>query len=230
MSDVTTTAPAPAPAPETVTGMVPSIRTLLPRILFAGVVPLVGYTLIRPHLGSDAAGLAIVSVFPMADIAFERKRTGHFDPIGIIALIGITAGLISALVFHGDATMLKIRESIFTGLFGIVCLASLPARRPVMFYLGRAFATAGAAEKVAEFDTIWDLPGVPGRFRFITALWGVALVGEAVLRTFLALTVSTQRFREISPVLGWGILGGLLWYTTRFTKQSEARVRAAVEH
>jgi hypothetical protein len=123
--------------------------------------------------------------------------------------------------------MLKVRESVFTGLFGIVCLASLPARRPVMFYLGRAFATGGDAEKVAEFDTIWDVPGVPTRFRFITAVWGVALIAEAVVRTGLAVGVSTQRFLEISPVMGWTVLGGLLWYTTRFSKESEARVMAA---
>jgi predicted amino acid-binding ACT domain protein len=225
MSDATTTIAAPPPTQ----GMVPSLRTLAPRILIAGVLPLVAYTLLRPHLASDAMGLALVSVFPLADIAIERIRHGRFEPIGMIALIGITAGIISALAFHGDATMLKIRESVFTGLFGLVCLASLPARRPTMFYLGRAFATAGDADKVAEFDTIWDLPGVPARFRFITALWGVALVGEAVLRTVLAVSVSTQRFLEISPVMGWTVLGGLLWFTTRFSRESEARVLAASE-
>src|SRR4051812_11280281 len=142
MSDTTTTTPAPPPTQ----GMVPSLRTLGPRILIAGVLPLIGYSLLRPHLSSDAMGLAIVSVFPIGDIAMERRRHGRFEPIGVIALVGLTAGLISALAFHGDATMLKIRESIFTGLFGLVCLGSLPAKRPVMFYLGRAFATAGDAE------------------------------------------------------------------------------------
>ena len=225
MSDATTT----IPAPELTRGMVPSLRTMWPRVLIAGVLPLIAYSLLRPHLSSDALGLALVSIFPLADIGIERARHGRFEPIGVIALVGLSAGLISALAFHGDATMLKIRESVFTGLFGLVCLGSLAARRPTMFYLGRAFATSGDAEKVAEFDTIWDLPGVPNRFRFITALWGVALVGEAVLRTVLAFSVSTQRFLEISPVLGWVIIGGLFVYTTRFTRGSEARVRAATE-
>src|SRR4051794_27207496 len=110
MSDATTTIAAPAPpaAPLPTQGMVPSLRTLAPRILIAGILPLVAYSLVRPHLASDAIGLALVSVFPLGDIAVERVRHGRFEPIGMIALVGITAGLISALAFHGDATMLKI--------------------------------------------------------------------------------------------------------------------------
>ena len=51
-----------------------------------------------------------------------------------------------------------------------------------------------------EFDTIWELPGVPRRFLFVTAVWGVALVAEAVVRTVLALTVATQTFLVITPI------------------------------
>jgi hypothetical protein len=49
--------------------------------------------------------------------------------------------------------LLKIRESLVTGLFGIACLISLSSlsmRRPLMFYLGRSFATSGDPEKTKE--------------------------------------------------------------------------------
>ena len=42
---------------------------------------------------------------------------------------------------QGNATLLKVRESMVTGAFGVICLVSLPMSRPAMFYLGRAFAT-----------------------------------------------------------------------------------------
>lgn len=219
--------PAPVPTGSPVQGMVPSIRQLAPRLVVSGVLPLVGYAVLRPHVGSDAVALASVSIFPVVDIAIERRRHGRFDPIGVIALVGLTIGLASALLLHGDATLLKIRESVFTGIFGLICLGTLAARRPAMWFLGRAFSTGGDPEKVAEFDEIWDLPGVPRRFRFITAVWGVALVAEAVVRTALAVGVSTERFLAISPVLNWGVLGGLLWYTTIFSRRGEDAVLAA---
>jgi hypothetical protein len=206
--------------------MVPSVRRMVPQIFIAGVMPVIGYSLLRPHVGSDATALAAVMVFPLFDIALERHRHGGFEPIGIIALIGIVVGIIGALVFNGNATLLKVRESMLTGLFGAVCLGSLLAPRPAMYFLGRAFATGGDPEKVAEFEPVWFEPGAARRFKIVTAVWGVGLLGEAVLRTVLAVTISTQRFLEIAPVIGWITIGGLLWYTTRATRAGEREARA----
>lgn len=215
--------PRSAPA-----GMVPSLRTIGPRILFAGVLPFVAYAIIRPHVGSDAVGLGLVTVFPLADIIVERVRRGRFEPIGILALAGIVLGIIGAVAFNGNDTLLKLRESAFTGLFGVVCLLSLVRPKPVMYFMARAFSTDGDPEKVAEFDEIWELPGVPSRFRFVTTVWGVGLVAETAVRTWLAFAVSTQTFLGVSHVIGWVILGGLLAWTAAFSKRGERQVQAAV--
>src|SRR4051794_31530142 len=63
--------------PTPVSGMVPSFRVLAPRLFVAGLLPLVGYMLLRPHVGSDAVALAAVSIFPIIDIAVERRRHGR---------------------------------------------------------------------------------------------------------------------------------------------------------
>jgi hypothetical protein len=204
--------------------MVPGLRTLAPQLLVAGVLPLIGYALLRPRVSSDATALAAVMVFPIAEIAVGRRRRGRFDPIGVIALFGIGIGLAGALALHGNATLLKVRESMLTGVFGLVCLGSLLAARPAMFYLGRSFATGGDAARRADFDEMWDLPGVANRFRFITAVWGVSLVAEGVVRTVLAITVSTEAFLVVSPVLNWGVLGGLLIFSAAFRRRSQDRV------
>jgi hypothetical protein len=218
----------PSVEPTPVSGMVPSFRVLAPRLFVAGLLPLAGYMLLRPHVGSDAVALAAVSIFPIIDIAVERRRHGRFEPIGVIALIGLGLGLISALALHGDATLLKVRESVFTGVFGVICLASLAARRPAMFYMGRSFATGGDPVKVAEFDAIWDMPGVPRRFRTVTVVWGIGLVGEAVVRTIMAVTVSTQLFLAVSPILNFGVLGGLIWYSAISSRRGEEQTLAAM--
>lgn len=206
--------------------MVPSIRTIAPKVLIAGVLPLVGYTLLRPHVSSDAIGLAAVMVFPIAEITFERFRHGRFEPVGVIALVGIVFGLIGAVAFHGDALALKLRESALTGLFGVVCLGSLLGQRPAMFYLGRIFATDGDPAAVAQFDTIWDRPGAPRRFRRVTAVWGMGLLAETALRIGLALTLSTGRFLAVAPLIGWVVIGTLIWYsaaTIRAGERDDAR-------
>jgi hypothetical protein len=209
------------PDPAMARAMVPSVRRLAPQLVVAGVLPVVGYALLRPHVGTDATALAAVMVFPVAEILVERRRHGGFEPIGIISLVGITVGLVGAVALHGNATLLKLRESMLTGLFGVVCLASVFARRPAMFFLGRAFATGGDPDKVAEFDAIWELPGTARRFRVVTLVWGVGLLGETSVRTLLALTIPTERFLEIAPVLGWVTIGALIWYSTRAIRAGE---------
>jgi hypothetical protein len=208
--------------------MVPSLRELAPKAVLAGLLPFVGYTLLRPHVHSDATALAAVMVFPLIDIAIERVRRGRFEPIGMIALLGIALGLIGAVVFHGNAMLLKLRESVFTGAFGLVCLATLLAPRPAMFYLGRTFATGGDPQAVEEFNGIWGRPGVPRRFRTVTAVWGIGLLGEAVVRTLLAYALPTGRFLAVTPVLGWAVIGLLIWYSVRARQAGEAAALAAM--
>lgn len=217
---VTTTAEEHAAA------MVPSLRRLAPQIVLAGVLPLVGYMLLRPHVDSDATALAAVMIFPLLDIVRERRRHGRFEPIGVISLIGIVIGIAGAVAFHGNATLLKVRESLLTGVFGVVCIASLGARRPAMYYMARSFATGGDADKARSFDEMWDLPGVPRRFRVITAIWGVGLLAEAVVRTVLAVSLTTSTFLFVTPIVNWTTIGGLLaftmWYRSRGTEQARA--------
>lgn len=219
-------APVARTAPQ---GMVPDFGKLAPRILLAGVLPFAAYAVLRPHVSSDAVGLAIVSVFPLLDIVVERVRHGRFEPIGVLALIGIVLGIVGALALGGNDTLLKLRESSLTGVFGVLCLLSLLRPRPAMYYLARAFSTDGDPEKVEEFNQIWELPGVASRFRLVTTVWGLGLVAETGVRTWLAFAVSTQTFLGISHVIGWVILGGLLAWTTAFSKRGERAVLAAVE-
>ena len=206
--------------------MVPTIRDLAPRVLFGAVAPFVAYSIIRPYVGSDAVGLALVSVFPALEVVYERRRHGRLDPIGLIVLIGLAAGLVGAVVFNGDTTLLKLRDSLVTGVFGVVCLASLAALRPAMFYLGRAIETGGDPEKAAEFDGRWDIPGVARSFRVVTGIWGVALVAEAGARTVLALSLPTSTFLAVAPVVGWAVIGGLLWFTTAYSRAARRRIEA----
>jgi hypothetical protein len=82
--------------------MMPGLRSVVPQILIAGVLPVVGYALLRPHVPSDAVALAAVAVFPVTEVLAERLWRGRHEPIGIISLIGIGGGLVGALALNGD--------------------------------------------------------------------------------------------------------------------------------
>jgi hypothetical protein len=208
--------------------MIPPMRTIIPKAVLFAVLPLVAYSILRKHVSTDAVALAAVMVIPVAGILYERIKTGRFDPIGIIALVGITIGLGGALAFHGNELLLKLRDSTLTGAFGVVCLFSLSRERPAMYFLARMFAAAGDEERLRLFDDIWEQPVARDGFRRVTLAWGVGLLLECGARATLALTVSTQTFLAISPVVAWIGIGTLLAYTIRTLKKGELDLTGAL--
>ncbi|MGW6782168.1 hypothetical protein [Streptomyces sp. NPDC054987] len=52
-----------------------------------------------------------------------------------------------------------IKDSGVTGLFGLLCLATLLAPRPLMFSFGRKFATDGTPESTAWWNGLWQYEG-----------------------------------------------------------------------
>lgn len=207
--------------------MVPDLRKIIPNALIAGVLPIVAYAILRRHVDSDGVALATVMVIPITHITIQRLRLGRFEPVGVIALVGISIGLVGAVALHGNPLLLKLRESTVTSIFAVANLLSLRWDRPLMYRLAKAFATEGDAEKAQAFEEIWLRPGVPARFRRITVVWGVALLGEAAARTTLALALGTQAFLAVSQVVNWLTLGGLIAYTMRFLKASTAEYLTA---
>ena len=211
-----------------ISGMVPSLRSIAPQGLIAGVLPVVVYAAIRPRLSSDVEGLLIILVFPLAEIAYEAARTRRVEPIGIISIAGITLGVVTALAFGGDATLLKVRNSAVTGAFGCGCLISLVLSRPAMWHLARAFATEGDIDRRNAFDTLWAIPGIPVRFNLITLIWGGALVAEAAVQLSLALVLRTGEFLAASVILNVTVLTGLIAGTRAFVRSNQTLLMSAV--
>lgn len=201
----------------------PSLRSMWPSVVGGAVVPLVVYYLVRSHVHGDAVALAIAGAFPAAWVGFEWIRRRTIDPIGAIVLFGFVAGLIASVALGGNAFVLKVRDSAFTGLFGLACLVSLFFARPAMFYVGRALSAGDDPERRRAFNELWENPAAPRVFRIITAAWGVGLIGEAGIRTVLAVVLSTGIFLAVSPVLAAVVIGGLFAFTVGFSRRARRR-------
>ena len=200
---------------------------LLTQALTGGVAPLVVYEIGR-HAGlADATALAVSAVPPALSIVVEWAWRRVLNVIGAIVLVGILLGLAAVLVLHGNELLLKMRESVVTGLFGLVCLSSLALPvRPALFHVGRALAGAGDRERGREFAALWEEPRARRVFTVMTAVWGIGLLLEAGVRAALAAELSTGKFLTFSPVVGWVVIGSLLYWTITYTRASRARAEA----
>jgi hypothetical protein len=131
-------------------------------------------------------------------VTFVRRR--HLDIIGVIVIAGTAAGLLLFLL-GGSPRLLLIRESFITGIIGLLFLISMILRRPFSYYIARQFITNNDPARIVN----WDRQYEESRYKFgmpmITAVWGSVLVGEAILRTVLAWSLSVARFLEVYNIL-----------------------------
>src|SRR5579859_6778789 len=106
-------------------------------IVLNAVIPVILYKLSKRYISpSELTALILATTFPIGKSIFDVARRGQVDPISIVVLIGIATDGV-ALLLGGSARLLLVRESLFTGAFGLACFVSLLLPRPLMFYFGR---------------------------------------------------------------------------------------------
>ena len=198
----------------------------VPSLLFNVALPIATYILLSGTGMAAVPALAISGAWPLLELALSFVRTRHADEFSIMVLIFLVLGIVTAVAFS-SARLLLIKDSALTGLFGLVLLGSLLARRPLMFYFGRKFATDGTAEKVAWWNGLWEkYPDFRRGQRVLTVVWGSAFLGEAVLRILLSLVLPVPVMVVISNTLPYAVLAALIFGTVQYGRRASARGQA----
>jgi hypothetical protein len=199
------------------------VRGIIWDILLNASIPVLLYQLSKHYVSpSEIKALAIATTFPLGKSIFELVRRGQVDPVSILVLLGIVTNGV-ALLLGGSPRVLLIRESFFTGAFGVACFISLWLPRPLMFYFGRYFMAGNDPERQARFDATWQLPAVRFSHRLITSVWGIAYVGELMIRMILIYNASPSTVLVLSPILmGTVTIGTIIW-TFRYAHQVRSR-------
>jgi hypothetical protein len=126
-------------------------------------LPLLIYHYAAPHFGESNA-LILSSIPPMLWSAIELARFRRLDAVNLLAVIGVFLSL-AAMAFGGNTRLLLARESLVTGIIGLLFLGSLLLPRPLMFYLARSTMTKGSAEAAVRFESHWLKP------RFVRSMY-----------------------------------------------------------
>lgn len=181
-----------------------------PAVLLNVIAPVAAYRILagRGMPATDALALALAAVFPAAGALRSLTRERRLDPFAALALIAIAIGLVAGLVFHAGRILL-VKESITSGVLGLLCLGSLFAGRPLIFGLRRRLYVGADSAGQADYESSWGLPGVRAEARRTTALWGWALLAEAALRVLLSYVLPTATMVTVSPLIAVAVLGPL---------------------
>jgi len=205
----------------------PALSGIVWGIVLNAIIPVVLYKVSRRYLSpSEFTALVIASTFPFGKSIFDLVCIGQVDPISIVVLLGLaTDG--AALLFGGSPRLLLVRESLFTGVFGLSCFVSLLLPRPMMFYFARHFMAGADPQRQARFNAAWQLPEVRFSHRLITSVWGCVFVGELILRIILINHVPASTVLIVSPILiGSLTIVTMIW---AFSYGHRVRLRASAQ-
>lgn len=180
-------------------------------LLLNGVVPLVAYLLLRPHVSSDAVALAIALAVPVVGTIGMFAWRRRVDVIGVAAVVAYGIALVVLVLSGGNAFVLKLQEAVVTGPLGLVLLGSVAFRRPLLHVL---LKLAGK-----------ELPGGGRAATVLTAILGTTMVLHAAALTVLALVLPTSGVLAVSRIVGIGIIG--LGVLVLLSYRNRVRPRAA---
>lgn len=165
------------------------------------------------------------TTFPVLKSAYDLTRRRELDPVALLVLLGLVTSII-AVVASGDSRLLLIRESFFTGAFGLACLISLLFPRPLMFYFGRYFMAGRDSKKRQVFDARWHDPVGRRANMLVTVVWGLVYVGEFVFRVALVYRLPAAVVLAITPFLTGVATGGTIIWTFWYAYRVRERLNA----
>lgn len=201
----------------------PPIMPMVWDIALNMAIPLACYRLTKAYVSpSDFTALLAASIFPIIKNFFGVVRRRSLDPIAVVVLLAISTSIV-AIALGGSAKLLLLRESLFAGVFGLACLVSLAAPRPLMFYFGRLFTAGNDPEMRARFDSTWQYAQARKTHRIITLVWGLLYLGEFAVCAALIYTQPITTVLAVSPSLfGSATILAIIW-TFRYARKARER-------
>ena len=192
-----------------------------PTILFNVLLPYLTYAMLTQQGVGPAPALLLSACWPLVELIVFFAIHRRTDEFGVLVLVFFAIGLVSMVAFNSP-TLLLVKESAVTGLFGIAVLVSLLLPKPMMFYFGRKFGTDGSSAGVAYWNQLWRYPGFRHTQRVITTVWGVAFVVEALVRIGLTSLLPVSVMVVVSNALPIAVIIGLVTWTISYGKRARA--------
>jgi hypothetical protein len=200
--------------------------------------PLMAYSLLRSAGQSAVTALVLSGALPAVGVIAGLIRHRRVDAIGVLVLAGIAVGTILGLV-SGDPRLVLVEGSVPTAVFGLLCLGSLWARRPLIYRFAIEFIGADTP-KGRDFESLWQYQGFRHAFRLYTIVWGVAYLAEAAARVIVVETTSTGTALTVSKVMPYAVAAAIIaWMIAhgrharrvgeRLAAEAQAEARAAAQ-
>jgi len=192
-----------------------SFKQMLPTLVLDVALPLSVFFLLTNYGVSTLWALVAGGISPALNNVRIWARSRRLEPVGMIVMTFLAVGTAASLI-SGSVFFALIKESFLTATFGLICLGSLLAERPLLFHIMRQFVAGDDPVRLAWWNGLWQYPYFRAAQRFVTAVWGVVYLVEALLRIGFALVLAPAQVIVLSHLMAFGALIALIAWTRRY--------------
>ena len=204
------------------------IQTIILSLIINGALPVLVYNLLVDYYSSFIS-LLIATLIPLGDNLYHIIKYRKADAFGLFMLTGFVLSLL-AFVLGGNERLILLRESMVTGLLGLIFIASLFFAKPLIYHFAIRFSSNGETEKKGQFEKNWEVPYFRLVLRIMTAIWGIALLGEAMVKIILVYELSISTFLAVSQLIFYSVIGAAILFTVVYRRYAKTRLDQLTNH
>ncbi|MET8850029.1 VC0807 family protein [Amycolatopsis sp. NPDC004625] len=200
-------------------------NALLKTLAIDIAVPIGTYYALHALGASDFTALAASGVFPLARTLHQFAKERTLNSLALVVLVTNVVGMLLTFV-TGDARMMIAKDSLGSGITGLVILASAFTATPIMTKTMRPFLTRGNAAREAA----WERLGRNGKFNAVlrrcSVIWGIGFVLESSARIAGAFTLPVSTMVWLSTVLFAGSFAVIMVVSGKVAEQAGKMIAA----
>lgn len=197
-------------------------KAVIVSILINGLTPVVLYNLLLNHFSSFFSLLIAASV-PLLDNLYHIVKHKKADAFGLFMLTGFVLSLL-AFLLGGSEKLILMRESLVTGILGLIFIVSLFCSKPLIYHFAIRFSSNDESKQKGKFLSNWEFPYFRFVIRLMTAVWGISLLAEAVIRMILVYKLSISAFLAVSQIIFYSVIGLTILWTVVYRKYAKNRL------
>ncbi|WP_052442614.1 VC0807 family protein [Streptacidiphilus neutrinimicus] len=172
------------------------------RLVLDFVVPTAMFYVLRAAGVGLYLTLVLSAVLPAGVAVWRWSRSRERDGLALYMLSMLVFSALVSLI-SGSPRFLLAREGWVTGVTGIWFIASVWASRPLAFHYTRPMLEGRRlADIPGDWDDLWErLPRFRRVWKVGSALWGIALLADSVVRVIMAYTLPVNAVPALGTAL-----------------------------
>jgi hypothetical protein len=184
----------------------PAATALRPLIIDVAI-PLGSYYLMRKLGVALIPALALSSLVPAAHSVIGLVRDRVVNGLALLMVMVNVVG-IAVTLWSGDPRLMLAKEAAISSTIGIALLISAFAGRPLMTAGLKPMLVRADTAKDAAFDRLLaQSPRFRRLERVFSAIWGVVLLAECVVRIICVFNLPVTTMVWLSTVMTLGAIG-----------------------